>query len=175
MTDTAQKINCPACGCEMEKIYLQDAGISIDICTNGCGGLFFDNQELQTINASEKDINEVKKALNGKTFKAVDSAQTRVCPVCGTKMVKTKAFGTEIDTCYNCGAVFLDANEIDTVKLKRHESAPMPASTENEQIEGISLKEFYADAQQEELAEDWRDEEIERSGPLGFIRSLFRI
>ncbi|MCI1274012.1 MAG: zf-TFIIB domain-containing protein [Clostridiaceae bacterium] len=173
MADTEQTIQCPACGAEMTKVFLSDAGISIDVCNNGCGGIFFDNQELQTINASENDIEEIKKVLVGKEFQVPDSSKVRVCPACGSNMVKTKAFGTEIDTCYNCGAVFLDYNEIDSVKLQRHKSAPEPANPNDEAIGDLNIHEFYKEAQGEEFADNWRDEEIDNSGLVGFIRRIF--
>ena len=31
----------------MEKIFISDANINVDICLNGCGGILFDNRELE--------------------------------------------------------------------------------------------------------------------------------
>ena len=50
MTDTKNQINCPACGKEMKKIYLPNEKINIDICLDGCGGIFFDNREFDKFN-----------------------------------------------------------------------------------------------------------------------------
>ena len=48
--DTLETIKCPACGKEMEKVFIKSEGINIDICTEGCGGIFFDNREFDTFN-----------------------------------------------------------------------------------------------------------------------------
>ena len=47
MSDNKQTINCPACGKEMVKVFDKEKGINIDICLNGCGGIFFDNREFE--------------------------------------------------------------------------------------------------------------------------------
>lgn len=171
MTNTSQIINCPACGKEMQKFYLSDANVNIDICSDGCGGIFFDNQELQAVNKDEKNIDEIKKYFADKTFPTVDANQIRICPACGTKMVKNNAFGVIIDTCYNCGAIFLDKNEIDSVKLKAKNDTQ---ATPSQNIEDINLKEFYNDAQQEELVDSWKNEYINEHGVFGFIRQFLR-
>ena len=48
--DTIDIIKCPACGKEMEKVFIPSEGINIDICTDGCGGIFFDNREFDKFN-----------------------------------------------------------------------------------------------------------------------------
>jgi len=114
MTDTTDIINCPACGKEMQKIYLFDKGINIDICTFGCGGIYFDNQELQQFN-QEHDTDEIDRIYKGLTFTPADQSQKRICP-CGTPMAKHYApGGVQIDNCYNCGGVFLDYGELDMI------------------------------------------------------------
>ncbi len=54
--DTLETIKCPACGKEMEKVFIPSEGINIDICTNGCGGIFFDNREFDKFNEGHEDI-----------------------------------------------------------------------------------------------------------------------
>lgn len=139
MTDTMKTINCPACGKIMQKI-LTHRGFAIDVCTEGCGGIFFDNHEIHELNASETDINEIKKVLNSKNFIPLDENVTRICP-CGTKMVKTKVSGVQIDTCYNCNGVFLDNGEFELVRShfkKRPKVLPVDMNKESE----INLREF---------------------------------
>ena len=47
MHDTLEQIECPACGKIMQKIPMSESGTMIDICLDGCGGIFFDGQELK--------------------------------------------------------------------------------------------------------------------------------
>ena len=41
MADSHKTLICPACGNEMQKIFIKSKGLNIDICTQGCGGIFF--------------------------------------------------------------------------------------------------------------------------------------
>ena len=117
MTDTLDDIICPACGKTMKKIYLSDKKFCIDICTEGCGGVFFDNTELKKID----NIEPVIKEIEGKNFIEVDENITRTCPVCGHPMVKNYSshlMKIQIDECYTCGGIFLDNNELQKVKTE---------------------------------------------------------
>lgn len=121
MTDTTKVLTCPACGEKMEKIFVERANCNIDVCTNGCGGIFFDNREFKKFDEQAESIDELKKALDGKTFKSVDETYKRVCPACGMKMVKnsTSIKGNVIvDDCYNCGGKFLDYKELDKIRAE---------------------------------------------------------
>ena len=115
MADTLKKIICPACGKEMEKVFIPSEGINIDICTDGCGGIFFDNREFDYFNEQNEDISEILKKLGNKDFAPVDEGVTRVCPCCGMKMVKNSAGVRScitVDDCYGCGGKFLDNKEL---------------------------------------------------------------
>ena len=117
--DTLETIKCPACGKDMEKVFIKSEGINLDICTNGCGGIFFDNREFDKFNEEHEDISAIQKKLEGKTFEPVNDNAERICPACGAKMVKntTKSGGdVKIDDCYICGGKFLDYEELDKIR-----------------------------------------------------------
>lgn len=123
MADNKEFIKCPACNNEMKKIFIPEEGINIDICTEGCGGILFDNRELDKFDEKHENIDEILKAVDGKDFIKVDESQTRVCPVCKVPMVKTGAGvkGVEIDVCYTCGAKFLDNGELQKIRGSEEE------------------------------------------------------
>lgn len=115
MTDTTEIINCPACGKEMHKIFMNNESVNLDVCLDGCGGIFFDNRELKNFDEQSENIDELKKVIQGKTFEKTDESQIRVCPVCGNNMVKNSVSikgDIIIDECYNCGAKFFDHGEL---------------------------------------------------------------
>ncbi len=115
MKDSKKILICPACGKEMEKIPVPNYDLCLDICTDGCGGIWFDNRELKYFEEQSKDIEPIKKATENKEFQKVDPSTTRICPVCNTKMVKNNTGATgkvQIDECYCCGGKFFDYNEI---------------------------------------------------------------
>lgn len=115
MSDSTKKLTCPACQKDMVKVFVSQDGINIDICTQGCGGMWFDNRELKKFDEQDEKIDEILSAIDGKTFEQVTSDGTRICPVCGAKMVKNFSSikkEIQIDECYSCGGKFLDNSEL---------------------------------------------------------------
>ena len=118
MADNLETIKCPACDKEMVKVFVSSVGINVDICLNGCGGIYFDNKEFRTFEKNHEDIHEIASALEGKTFTQPDESMDRTCPACGQKMVKnftTLSKEIEVDDCYNCGGKFLDYGEFEKI------------------------------------------------------------
>ena len=160
MADTKEIINCPACGKEMEKIYIKGADVNIDICTEGCGGILFDNRELEKFDEKHENADEILNKVAGKEFAEVDKKKYRVCPVCGSVMTKMGAAhgGVQIDLCSICGAKFLDHGEL-------------------EKIREVSDKE-YKESSQNRIIGDNIEQQADREaiGSLGiFIRDHIKI
>ncbi len=59
MSDTLQPLNCPACHKEMRKVFVPAEGINVDICVDGCGGIFFDNREFTKFDEKAENIDEI--------------------------------------------------------------------------------------------------------------------
>ncbi len=119
MADTLKTIKCPACGKDMEKVFIPPAGINLDICTQGCGGIYFDNREFNDFDEKDEDISKIIEKINNKEFIKVDTSAERICPNCGAKMVKNSSSidnKIEVDECYSCGGKFLDRDEL--VKIR---------------------------------------------------------
>lgn len=131
MTDTKEDLYCPACNTRMIKLKTEQ-GLNIDICANGCGGIWFDNRELEKFDEPFENAQEIENCLSNKDFKKVDTEQTRVCPVCKKNMVKHKTSincDVEIDECYTCGGKFLDYQELDEIRKSD--------ATEQEQVNAL--------------------------------------
>lgn len=124
MADTTRTITCPACDKEMTKIYMEEAGVYVDVCIDGCGGILFNNRELEKFDEQHENADKIFEAYEGKTFKKADESEVRICSVCNTPMVKQGAGvgSIEIDVCNTCGAKFLDFGELEKIrKLKDHD------------------------------------------------------
>lgn len=138
MADTLKTLICPACGKEMEKVFIPSQGINLDICTKGCGGIYFDNREFKEFDEQHEDITKIIESLAGKTFEKVDTTQERICPNCGAKMVKNSTSvrkQIEVDDCYVCGGKFLDNEELIKIRAEYEN---------NEQRDADILKYVYA-------------------------------
>ena len=59
MADSLNILTCPACGKVMEKVFIPSQEINIDICTNGCGGIFFDNREFDKFDERNEDVSDI--------------------------------------------------------------------------------------------------------------------
>lgn len=120
--DNKTTITCPACGKKMTKITVPESNIEVDICLDGCGGIFFDNRELQQVDEPIDNIDEILKAIQNKEFEKVDTTAKRICPLCNIPMVK-QGSGTEveIDSCNICGATFLDNGELTKLRELKNE------------------------------------------------------
>lgn len=170
MSDNYQTIRCPACGNKMKKVFIPSAGVNVDICVDGCGGIYFDRKEIQHFQkGNDKSYNEIKKELSGKIFTPVNQNETRVCPVCAAKMVKTKIQGlnVEIDTCYSCGGIFLDNGELELIRESMKKTSYQKVQETNTNYQsgyasnlemkdkignsGNSLQDFYREAAREKI------------------------
>lgn len=120
MADNTDKImNCPACGKPMKKIFMPSQGINLDVCVDGCGGIYFDNREFSKFDEPNEDIAPLLEVLSGKTFQYTDQSVIRKCPNCGTDMVKNYSSSkkvVQVDECYNCGGKFLDFGELEKIR-----------------------------------------------------------
>ena len=122
MSDNKNVITCPACNHLMQKIYVPSECIDIDLCSDGCGGIFFDKGEMFKINDDFKHIKDLKAYLDKEYIKsdfiATNDKEPRYCPVCNILMNKSHvANGTVImDSCTNCGGVFLDRGELEKIR-----------------------------------------------------------
>lgn len=120
MTDNKDMVvNCPACGTPMVKVHMPERDFFLDVCVDGCGGIYFDNRELKYVDEKSEDITPLVDLLVGKKFKTVDTSQNRICAVCGNTMVKnfsSSNHSIEIDECYTCGGKFLDYSELEKIR-----------------------------------------------------------
>jgi len=50
-------IDCPACNRKLSKLKVQD--IVVDICEDGCGGVWFDAGELKKVDEKHENAGEI--------------------------------------------------------------------------------------------------------------------
>ncbi len=143
MADNLKDLSCPACGKKMHKIFMPDQGVNLDVCVDGCGGIYFDNREFKQFDEPHEDITPLLDVFAGRVYETVDQSIDRVCPICGNKMVKNFASSKhqiQVDECYHCGGKFLDFGELDKIRAQYN--------TEAERT-GDAIKELYAVAGKE--------------------------
>jgi Zn-finger nucleic acid-binding protein len=111
-------MQCPVCKRQLQQITAGD--VTVEVCKGGCGGLWFDNQELKKFDEpNEKagiDLLDVEKDESI----TVDHTQRRNCPKCADLVMMRHFFSVkrqvEVDECPGCGGIWLDAGELGKIR-----------------------------------------------------------
>jgi len=109
---------CPACGDALRRRTVD--GVTAKVCDGGCGGIWFDNNELQHFDephdAAGTQLLSVRRNPDG----IVDSSARYDCPRCKGYVMQRHFFSVkmhvQVDTCAGCGGRFLDAGDLSAVR-----------------------------------------------------------
>lgn len=118
-------MKCPACKKPLREKNV--AGMTVDICHGGCGGIWFDATELHRVDArAAATLHTVRQ--HGHVEPA--AAGPRSCPRCLDQVLARRWFSeaksVEIDQCGKCDGVWLDDGEFSrlTAELKVPKLSP---------------------------------------------------
>lgn len=148
-------MNCPACGKEM---VCEDFGAQVDVCENGCSGIWFDQGELTRLNEADEGLGQLlENALRDPRNNAEQGRGKLVCPKCNIPMHSHKyarANEINIDECYNCGGIFLDSGELTQVRDHYMSDAEVDAYAEKliHGVPGFDQAEKEQDAEEARVA-----------------------
>ena len=109
-------MKCPVCSKEMVQ---ENFGINVDVCENGCKGIWFDHGELVNLDEKNEGLGEaLQQALNYPRANDANRGQL-LCPKCNIPMQIHKykrSKEVNVDECYNCGGFFLDSGELTEIR-----------------------------------------------------------
>jgi len=108
-------MKCPSCGDTLSPLTAGE--IKLDACAGGCGGIWFDREELSHFDEphefSTHPVLELARRCEGVK---PEPGCLKVCPHCpGERLVRQfidVAHEVEIDQCWNCAGVWFDLGEI---------------------------------------------------------------
>jgi len=110
-------MNCPVC--EKPMVEEDFGGIQVDVCKDGCKGIWFDWLELVRLDENHEGLGvSLGEALKNPRVNDGDRGQIN-CPKCGMTMHTHKyksAKEVNVDECYGCGGFFLDSGELQEVR-----------------------------------------------------------
>lgn len=117
-------MKCPACSNELTQIKVGD--LAVDVCLENCGGIWFDNRELQRVDeATELDLQPYLHICHNLTV-AVDFKARRECPRCADIILMRHGYAghreVQVDTCANCGGIWLDSGELAQIRENSKET-----------------------------------------------------
>lgn len=137
-------MNCPACATPL--VALQIEGLGVDACPQGCGGIWFDNFELNLVDQAHEKIGEALAAMQFNPG-TVLLREKRPCPKCAGITMRQHQFSREkpvlVDECPNCGGFWLDGGEL--AEIRR----PVITAAERKQ----TAQEFFSKLASAELAQ----------------------
>lgn len=150
-------MKCPACANELTA-WTAD-GLEVDVCSGGCGGLWFDNHELRKVDAKAEHLGEPLLAVELKPGAAVDRAARRDCPKCDSTVMMRHFYNVkrdvEVDECPRCGGVWLDEGELRLIRdqYETDDARSRAAESYFDDIFGVELERMRGEsAEREEKA-----------------------
>ena len=112
-------MNCPACASPLVALTVE--GLVVDVCRQGCGGIWFDAFELSKVDQAHEKLGEALVALEFNP-RAPVVPDKRSCPKClGITMLQHKFSPDKpvmVDECPNCGGMWLDGGELAEIRRR---------------------------------------------------------
>lgn len=162
-------MNCPACDRTLTE--LRAGPILVDACSGGCGGVWFDNFELQKVDEQHEPAGNALNILASADVN-IDLAAKRPCPRCDGQPMRRHFFSSkkqiQVDCCPACGGYWLDSGELAAIR------AEFPTEADRR----VATKQFVSEIAKWEMAGAARDPEQLRGerarGAAGLLRLIAR-
>jgi Zn-finger nucleic acid-binding protein len=150
-------MKCPVCNRQLQEMRVAD--IVVEVCQNGCGGIWFDNYELKKMDEQHEAAGEALLSLKRDEDIRVDYSQIRLCPKCENQKMLKHFFSVEreveIDECPVCGGLWLDYGELGQIRDQ------FANEEERKKAAQAYLSELFDDKLAEMRAEN--EEQLERA------------
>jgi len=102
-------------------------GIGLDVCQQGCGGVWFDADELTHVNDQQRKAGGSLQISRDEKIQ-VDDSLPRHCPVCPRTKLERRLFslgtGVEMDCCPKCLGIWLDYAELESIQEETNPKPP---------------------------------------------------
>ena len=111
-------MKCPACPDTLSR-YRHDP-VTLDVCHEGCGGIWFDRSELEELHKLHPTA--TLRVLSNKR-RVVDFSLPRSCPKCAEhpliRVHHDNIQELELDECNHCGGLWVDLGELQVLLRDR--------------------------------------------------------
>jgi len=145
-------MKCPACEASLKEVVA--GGVTVDICREGCGGIWFDAFELQKMDEQSEnagtELLELKKGV-------ILHRNKRVCPRCQKTMVQhffSACSAIQVDECPGCAGMWLDAGEL--AAIRNEYASEKERRTKADEFLHEVMKPFQSEAVAEHFKTDSR-------------------
>jgi len=156
---------CPVCQNTLKEIDINT--IKVDICENGCGGIWFDWLELKKVDESHETNGLKLLDISVNENLEIDHSKRRQCPRCEETIIMLRHFSSvkreiEIDECGNCGGFWLDYGELRNIR----------SQFKTEEEKNKAAKKYIGDIFDKELEKAKTEEEKEHTSGISKVADL---
>jgi Zn-finger nucleic acid-binding protein len=115
-------MRCPACGRVLSTMTV--GGITVDVCKDGCAGIWFDRYELMRVDESHESAGEELTHIEGDPaiLGSLDHSKRHSCPKTPDVVMMRHYFSVKrqvaVDECPECGGYWLDVGELATIRTE---------------------------------------------------------
>lgn len=110
-------MKCPRCDNTLDEV--QAGAIKIDLCRDGCGGIWFDSGEINSFDETKELDPEKCFSLNNLKG-GRSNPPPRACPKCNGEVLVRQFFDPkhqiEVEVCWGCGGLWLDPGELSQIR-----------------------------------------------------------
>ena len=124
-------MKCPACENVLQQVTAGD--VTVDVCKDGCGGMWFDHFELKKFDEPHESTGQILLEIKRSPHPTIDRSKKLKCPKCDDVVMMRHFFSVkkqvEVDECPGCGGFWLDAGELGGIRSlfsseqERHQAA----------------------------------------------------
>ena len=145
-------MKCPACDTEMEEVIVED--IAVDVCKQGCGGLWFDQFELKKVDEPHESAGESLLQITMDRTVTPDPSERRMCPKCTDIVLMRHFFSVkkevEVDECPKCAGFWLDYGELGRIRSQypSEKERKKAADAYFKEIFGVELKKMQEESEE---------------------------
>lgn len=111
-------MKCPRCANQLQQVTEQN--VTLDVCANGCGGVWFDNFEIKKFDEPHEPASDKLLKIERDSSVSVNLEEKLNCPKCENMPMMRHFFSAkkqvQLDECPNCAGTWLDAAELETVR-----------------------------------------------------------
>lgn len=159
-------VDCPVC---VQPLTPLAAGkVVVDVCHEGCGGIWFDHFELQKLDEHHEEEGELIRHVERHPDITRDPAIRLNCPRCSDVVMRQHFFCAsqrlEVDSCPACGGYWLDHGEL----------ARLRAEFATAQAREEATREFVDDLERLHVKEAC-PQALDRAARVHSLSAMFRI
>ena len=113
-------MQCPAC--DQVLVEVKYGAVLVDVCEQGCGGCWFDAFELGRVDEPHEHPGSPAPHAASNQRYTLDESRKRACPRCVDQPMRRRFYSpkrrVEIDECPRCGGIWLDAGELERIRVE---------------------------------------------------------